>query len=141
VHNILVKDYKGTQWKRELHNLHIYHIHFYYFIQTLIFLSLDNNQIGDKGAQYLGEGLQKNTVRENCTIFIFMIFIFIISYRHSQNSTSTATISEIKVHSILVKDYKGTQWKRERVTLFSSSSLLFHTDTHYTLPVKESNWR
>jgi hypothetical protein len=39
-------------------------MHLYYFIQTLIKLVLDNNKIGEKGAQYLGEGLQKNTVRE-----------------------------------------------------------------------------
>ncbi len=27
-------------------------------------LFLDNNQIGDKGAEYLGEGLQQNKVRQ-----------------------------------------------------------------------------
>ncbi len=35
-----------------------------YFTQTLITLNLNGNQIGEKGAQYIGAALQKNTVRK-----------------------------------------------------------------------------
>jgi hypothetical protein len=35
-----------------------------YLTQTLTTLNLHGNQIGDKGAQYLGEALRTNTVRE-----------------------------------------------------------------------------
>jgi hypothetical protein len=80
-------------------------------MQILKELYLQGNEIGDEGAQYLGEALQKNTVREReiNRIFIFTIFIFIISYRHSQHFTSSTIKLEMKVHSILVKDYKRTQ--------------------------------
>ncbi len=135
VHNILVKYYKRTLLERELHDLHLYHIQLYYFIQSLTRLDLDHNQIEDKSAQYLSEGLQKNTVRERAN---YTIFIFILPYRHSLHSTSTAIKLEIKVHNILVKDYERTQWEGARFTRSSSlsySSLLFHTDTHYTLPL------
>jgi hypothetical protein len=116
--------------------LHFYHIHVSHFIQTLTELNLSKNQIGDKGAQCLGEGLQKNTVRQTISFFISIIFIFRISYRHSQNSTSLKIKSAIKVHNVLVKHCKRTQWDKQTVSSFLSySSFAFHTDTHHTRPL------
>jgi hypothetical protein len=74
---------------------YISRIHVYYCIQTLTQLYLGDNQIGDKGAQYFGEGLQQNTVRERIT----------------------------------------------RYPSISHSSLSFHIDTSYTPALPESNSR
>ncbi len=49
---------------KQKHSLHLYPIRLSYFMQILTTLYLHENQIGDKGAEYLGEGLQNNTVRE-----------------------------------------------------------------------------
>jgi hypothetical protein len=35
---------------------------------------MDQNHIGDKGAQYLAEGLQKNKVRERNRVFVSLLF-------------------------------------------------------------------
>ncbi len=35
------------------------------FIQTLTLLYLGSNQIGDNGAEYLSEALEKNSVKQN----------------------------------------------------------------------------
>jgi hypothetical protein len=51
-------------------------VFFLNFVQTLTTLYLHENQIGDKGAQYLGEKLQNNTVRKN--IFTFTVFFYFI---------------------------------------------------------------
>jgi hypothetical protein len=45
---------------RQNQSLHFFHFHLSLFIQTLTRLDLSENQIGDKGAQYLGEALKKN---------------------------------------------------------------------------------
>ncbi len=114
-------------------SLHFYHIHLSYAIQTLTRLNLDSNQIGAQGAQYLGEALQKNTVREmHHSLIISIIFIFLMPYRRSQNSTSTTIKSEIKVHNILVQHYKRTQWEKciTRSSFLSYLSFLCHTDSH-----------
>jgi hypothetical protein len=39
-------------------------MHICYLTQALTTLSLNHNLMGEKGAQYLGEALQTNTVRE-----------------------------------------------------------------------------
>ncbi len=58
-----------------LHNLslHLSHIHFYYFSQTLTSLHLSNNQIADQGIQYLSNALQNIEVKQ----------IFSASFSHS----------------------------------------------------------
>lgn len=47
-------------------------------MQTLTELSLDKNDIGYKGAQSIGEGLQKSTVTENfidsCRMNPYLLF-------------------------------------------------------------------
>jgi hypothetical protein len=53
------------------------------FIQELTELSLSNNEIGDKGAQYLGEELKKNTVRQIISLFISIIIILHIDTHHT----------------------------------------------------------
>ena len=56
-------------------------------IQTLTTLNLWKNQIGDQGAQYLGEALRHNTVR-SLLLHAFTIISFLsLSYRHSLHST------------------------------------------------------
>jgi hypothetical protein len=120
--------------------LHFYHIHLSHFIQSLTTLDLSGNGIGDKGAKYLVEALQKNTVRQTISFFTSIIFIFRISYRHSQHSTSLAMESDLKVHNILVKHCKRTQWDKQSVSSFLSySSFAFHTDTHNTQPLWQWN--
>ncbi len=64
VHYVLVKHCERTQWDKNNLILYFYHI-ISTIIQTLTELFLQNNQIGDEGAQYLGEALQENTVRQN----------------------------------------------------------------------------
>ncbi len=46
---------------RQNQSLHFFHFHLSLFIQTLTELYLDNNQIGDKGAQYLQKLKKTNT--------------------------------------------------------------------------------
>jgi hypothetical protein len=120
--------------------LHFYHIHLSHFIQTLTTLNLSGNEIEPSGARYLSAALQKNTVRQIISFFISIIFIFRISYRHSQHSTSPRIKSDLQVHNILVKHCKRTQWDKQSVSSFLSySSFAFHTDTHHTRPLLESN--
>ncbi len=131
---------KDSETKNQF--LHFYHIYLSHFIKTLTILYLFNNRIGDKGAQCLGEGLQKNTVRQTISFFISIIFIFHISYRHSPNSASLQIKSAIKVHNVLVKACKRTQWDKQTVSSFLSySTFAFHIDTHRTLPLWKSNRR
>ena len=49
---------------RPYHSPHSCHLHLLLFIQTLTALDLSENQIGEKGAQYVGEALAKNKVRQ-----------------------------------------------------------------------------
>jgi hypothetical protein len=116
----VTKEYSET--KLVSLSLHLYHIYLCYFIQTLSTLYLTNNQIGDKCAKSIGEALQKNTVRENQSLFLFIsvIFIFLISYRPSRNSTSPTIKSEIKVQNLLVKRYKRIQWDKTSLSFFIS---------------------
>ena len=105
------------------------------FIQTLTTLDLAHNQIGDQGAQYLGEALRHNTVRSSL-LHVFIIISFLsLSYRHSLHSTCRTIKLEIKVHNIWVKHSNTRQWDHHFFMFLSSShSCLFHTDTHYTRP-------
>jgi len=73
------------------------------FIQTLTTLGLNDNQIGDQGAQYLGEALRHNTVRSSL-LHVFIIISFLsLSYRYSLHSTFTPMESELKVHNTWLK--------------------------------------
>jgi len=110
------------------------------FIQTLTTLNLWYNQIGAQGAQYLGEALRHNTVRSSLLCVFTIISFLSLSYRHSLHSALTTIKSELKVHNIWVKHCNTIQWDHHSfVFLPSSHSCLFHTDTHYTLPVVQSN--
>jgi hypothetical protein len=120
--------------------LHFDHIHLSHFIQTLTTLNLLVNEIGPPGAQYLGEALKKNTVRQTISFFISIIFIFRISYRHSQHSTSPTIESNLQVYNILMKHCRRTQWDKQSVSSFRSySSFAFHTDAHNTRPLRKWN--
>jgi hypothetical protein len=55
--------------------LRFYHIHLSLFIQTLATLSLNNNQIGDKGAKYLGGALENKAVRQNQSLHFYHIHL------------------------------------------------------------------
>jgi len=112
------------------------------FIQILTTLNLNVNQIGAQGAQYLGEALRHNTVRSSL-LHVFTIISFLsLSYRHSLHSTLTSIKSELKVHNTLVKHCDTIQWDHNSfIFLPSSHSCLFHTDTHYTQPLPQSNRR
>ena len=80
-----------------------YHLIPVSFTQTLTTLGLNENQIGDQGAQYLGEALRHNTVRLSL-LHVFTIISFLsLSYRHSLHSTCRTMKSEIKVHNTWVK--------------------------------------
>jgi len=74
-------------------------------------------------------------------IIFFVIRSFVsLSYRHSLHSTLTTIKSELKVHNIWVKHCDTIQWDNHSfMFLPSSQSCLFHTDTHYTLPLQQSN--
>jgi len=105
------------------------------FIQTLTTFHLYDNQIGDQGAQYLGDALRHNTVRSSL-LHVFTIISFLsLSYRHSLHSTCATIKLEIKVHNTWVKHCDTIQWDNYSfMFLPSSHSYLFHTDTHYTRP-------
>jgi len=110
------------------------------FIQTLTTLHLYDNQIGDQGAQYLGEALRHNTVRSSLLHVLIIISFLSLSHRHSLHSTCRTIKSEIKVHNIWVKYCDTIQWDHHSFLFLPSSySCLFHTDTHYTPPLRESN--
>jgi hypothetical protein len=106
-------------------------------MQTLTILYLQYNQIGDKGAQYLGDGLQKNTVREKDLHDLHLYHI------HLYHFIQTLTELYLGNNQIGAKgaEYLGEGLQkntvRERIT--RSSSLLFHTDAHYTLLALQSN--
>jgi len=122
----------------------LYHLILLSFIQTLATLDLYDNQIGDEGAQYLDEALQHNTVRSSFLHVFSIVSFFFLSYRHSLHSTLIGIKSETKVHNIWVKHCNTIQWDHHFFIFSSSShSSLFHTDTHYTQPVRQSNrlWR
>jgi len=104
-------------------------------IQILTTLDLGYNQIGDQGAQYLGEALRHNTVRSSLLPVFTIISFMSLSYRYSLHSTLSAIKSEIKVHNIWVKHCDTIQWDHHSFLFLSSSrSCLFYTDTHYTRP-------
>jgi len=111
------------------------------FIQTLTTLNLWFNQIEAQGAQYLGDALRHNTVRSSL-LHVFTIISFLsLSYRHSLHSTLTTIKSKLKVHNIWLKHCDTIQWDHHSfMFLPSSHSCLFHTDTHYTQPLRQSNW-
>ena len=48
-----------------------YHIHLSLFIQTLTTLNLNGNEIGDQGAQAIGQALQTNKVTQTMILFNF----------------------------------------------------------------------
>ena len=110
------------------------------FIQILTTLDLSSNEIGAQGAQYLGEALRHNKVRSSL-LHVFTIISFLsLSYRHSLYSTCRTIQSELKVHNIWVKHCDTIQWDHHSfMFLLSPHSCLFHTDTHYTQPVVQSN--
>jgi len=72
---------------------------------------------------------------------VFTIISFLsLSYRHSLHSTLASIKSELKVHDTWVKHCDTIQWDHHSfVFLPSSHSCLFHTDTHYTQPLPQSN--
>jgi len=110
------------------------------FIQTLTTLDLYCNGMGAEGARYLGEALRHNTVRLSLLQVFTIISFFSLSYRHSLHSTCRTIKSELKVHDIWVKHCDTIQWDHHSfMFLPSSHSSLFHTDTHYTQPVVQSN--
>jgi len=118
-----------------------YHLIPVSFIQTLTKLNLSYNQIGAQGAQYLGEALRHNTVRLSL-LHVFTIISFLsLSYRHSLHSTLRTIKSGRKVHNTWVKHCDTIQWDYHSfMFLPSSHSCLFHTGTHCTQPVAQSNW-
>jgi len=61
--NILVMPYEQTQWEWK-NLLDLSSVLVSSVTQTLTTLKLNKNQIADKGAQYLGETLRTNTVRD-----------------------------------------------------------------------------
>ena len=83
---------------RQNQSLHFFHFHLSLFIQTLKELYLYSNQIGDKGAQSIGEALQKNTVRQNQSLHFF----------HFHLSLFIQTLKEIDLHQNQIGD-KGAQ--------------------------------
>jgi hypothetical protein len=106
-------------------------------LQTLLRLSVSNNQIGVQGAQYLGEALQNNTVREresdylhlyhiNLSYFIQILRELCIDQNRIGNNGAQYLAKALQ---------KSTVRKRLRV----SSSLLFHKDTHTSWRQHQSN--
>jgi hypothetical protein len=70
---------------------HIYH-HFF-FIQTVTYLDLQNNQIRDSGAQYLSEALKSNKVKFISFLHIFIsCLLFLLFNRQCSIYTSRITV-------------------------------------------------
>jgi hypothetical protein len=61
--NTLVRPYEETRFERKA-LIDLSSILVCYLTQSLTELNLEENRIGDIGAQYLGESLRTNTVRE-----------------------------------------------------------------------------
>jgi hypothetical protein len=61
--NTLVRPYEETRFERKA-LIDLSSILVRYLTQSLTELNLEENRIGDIGAQYLGESLRTNTVRE-----------------------------------------------------------------------------
>jgi len=76
-------------------------------------------------------------------VHVFTIISFLsLSHRHSLHSTFTTIESELKVHNTWVKHCDTIQWDHHSfIFLPSYHSCLFHTDTHYTSPLRQSNRR
>ena len=54
-----------------------------FFAQTLTYLNLQENRIGDSGAQHLAEGLKNNQVKLiNFRDFVFSCSLILFCYRH-----------------------------------------------------------
>jgi hypothetical protein len=126
--NILVRPYEQTRWA-STNSLDLSSILVCYFVQTLTTLSLWNNEIGDAGAQYLGEALRTNTVKENHSCW--SLFILVCYF--------TQTLTTLNLNGNQIGDggvqYLGEALRTNRVrdkksawSLFYSC-LLFHTDT------------
>jgi len=110
------------------------------FDTTVTTLDLSYNQIRAQGAQYLGEALRHNTVRLSLLPVFIIISFLSLSYRRSPHSTCGTIKSEIKVRNVWVKHCDRIQWDHHSfMFLPSSHSCLFHTDTHHTRPVVQSN--
>jgi len=78
--------------------------------------------------------------RRHFIIFLVIRSFLSLSNRHSLHSTCRTITSELKVHNIWVKHCDTIQWDHHSfMFLPSSHSCLFHTDTHYTPPVVQSN--
>ena len=60
-----------------------FHTHILYSLQTLSYLNLGQNEIGDKGARYLSEALKQNTVSLNQRCF------HVFPYSYSLFTTDT----------------------------------------------------
>jgi hypothetical protein len=113
-----------------------------YLTQTLTTLNLYDTQIGDKGAQYLGEALRTNTVREKESAWFILssssLFNTDTYYTQHQSESNRRKSSAISRWSLANK-----HGERERVCLiyllFFCS--LFNTDTYYTQPERKSNRR
>ncbi len=93
-----------TRVNRIMDTYHRYQVNFSFFYKVwFLFLS----------KYYESVLIHRNEQLKIAYWTINSFFIFIISYRQSHISTSTTIKLELKLHNILVKDYKTTQWERD----------------------------
>ena len=77
--NIWLKHYDTIQWGIIIppsSSSFIHHSTLFLFIQTLTTLDLTFNKIGDQVAQYLGEALRNNSVRDHHSFFFFFFVLY-----------------------------------------------------------------
>ncbi len=110
-----------------------------HFIQTLTQLNLSINRIGAQGAQYLGEALQKNSVRLN-DHFLHFYHMHILHFIQTLTQLNLGS-NEIGVQGA---QYLGEALQKNSVRqsnhflhFYHMHIFAFHTDTHTTQPRKQ----
>jgi Ran GTPase-activating protein (RanGAP) involved in mRNA processing and transport len=127
--------YEITRWA--FLSLHMFHFYLRLFTQSLTTLQLQDNGIGNKGAQYLADALRNNTVKR-FSLFISLISNYIVLYRHSPHSSSHRILSVPKEPNISLMLYKTIWWVSFSLHVSLSFSSLIFTQTLTTLEISSN---
>jgi Ran GTPase-activating protein (RanGAP) involved in mRNA processing and transport len=104
-----------------------------YFTQMITTLDLYYNQIGVQGSQHLANALKQNTVKPHTLIVLFIHYYL--------QTLTTLDLSHNKIGNQGVQ-YLANALQHNKVTSSLSRSIIhrvFHSDTHHTKPLEQSN--
>ncbi len=103
----------------------------------MVKLYLNNNKIGQQGAQHIADALKTNQV---VILFLSLSHTFyLISRRHLSSLTSAAMKLDSKELNTLLMLWKLIKYSFSFYP-YHTFSTSFHTDTYPTLPRQQSNW-